>query len=151
MNIKVTVAFFAGVLSAVFLVAFICIVMPNVRAEDSAQTSDILPTTSETQFTELVSPLYEVASEIQDQDTREFYDKLIGEYGLAEVSVNVTQAASSNLQEALPDVKRIQHAALTLPLLESGKHIQDRDLAEFYYKFLKDAGWPELTPEEGTQ
>jgi hypothetical protein len=151
MNIKVGSAFLSGFLLAVLIIAVISIVTPKVRANGSKSTLDFMSTINETYITELVGPLNAVALEIQDQDISEFYDKLISQYDLQEVSANVTQVASSNLQDVLPDIARIQYTAISLPLLEAGKRIQDKDIAEFYSKFLKDTGWVELAPVAGTK
>jgi hypothetical protein len=149
MNIKVGSAFLSGFLLAVLIIAVISIVTPEVRANGNESTLDFMSTINETYKTELVRPLNAVAVEIQDQDISEFYDKLISQYELQEASANVTQVASSNLQEVLPDIKRIQYTAISLPLLEAGKRIQDEDIAEFYSKFLKDTGLVELAPMIG--
>ena len=31
--------------------------------------------------------------------------------------------------------------SLTLPLQEAGKNIQDKEIAQFYYELLDNAGW----------
>ena len=87
------------------------------------------------------SMLQEASSKIQDEDIKKYYNTLIGEYGLEEPPSDATQEEYTNPEDILPDIERIQRAALTLPLREAGKHIRDKEIAEFYYKFLKDSGW----------
>ena len=47
----------------------------------------------------------------------------------------------SSLADMLPDIEKINRNALILPIKKAGENIQDKEIAEFYYQFLKDAGW----------
>lgn len=86
----------------------------------------------------LVSTLQKVESEITDEDTLRYYKLLIESYDLLKLSADVND---SPLTEFLPDIDHVVKTAMTLPLQEAGKNIRDKDIAEFYQKFLKDAGW----------
>ena len=151
MKAKLVGAFIAGVVFTVLLVVVVNIVTPQVRAEGSTQTAGTVPTSDEASLSDIVGPLNQVATEIQDPGISEFYSKLVSEYGLVETSPQVTDSASSNPAEALPDIKAIQYAALTLPLQEAGAEIQDKDIASFYDKFVNDCGWTQPVPSEGTK
>ncbi len=96
---------------------------------------------AETYRDALISPLQQAGDEIQDADTYQFYQKLLREYNLDKVSSEASRAEHSSLIELLPDIKNINQKALSLPLQEAGKNIQDKEIAQFYYKFLKSAGW----------
>ncbi len=96
---------------------------------------------AETYREALISPLQKAGDEIQDADTSQFYQKLLRGYNLDEVSSEAPRAEDSNPVDLLPDIKHINQTALSLPLQEAGKNIQDEEIAQFYYKFLKDAGW----------
>ncbi len=94
----------------------------------------------------LISPLQKAGGEIQDADIQQFYQKLLREYNLDAVSPEALRVEQSGLTELLPDIENINQTALSLPLQEAGKNIQDKEIAQFYYKFLKDAGW-EIGPD----
>lgn len=91
--------------------------------------------------------LNRAGEKIKDEDIKKYYNTLIGEYGLEETSSDAVQEEDIKPEDILPDIERIQQAALTSPLREAGKHIRDKEIAEFYYKFLKDSGW-KITPEK---
>ena len=112
----------------------------TAHSEDASLTevpSDNIATYRET----IISVLQAAGDEIQDNDTAQFYQKLVQEYELDEPYTGVAPAEQSSLMELLPDIKNINQKALTLPLQEAGKNIRDEEIARFYYKFLKDAGW----------
>lgn len=112
----------------------------TAQTEDASLTEtpvDIVETYRET----IISVLQAAGDEIQDNDTAQFYQKLLQEYALDEPSPEKTPAEQFSLTELLPDIKNINQKALTLPLQEAGKNIRDKEIAQFYYKLLKDAGW----------
>ncbi len=110
------------------------------KSADPGQ-SEALVDIAETYREALISPLQKAGGEIQDADTQEFYQKLLREYNLEEVPSEASRADQSGLTGLLPDIKNINQTALSLPLQEAGKNIQDKEIAQFYYNFLKDAGW----------
>ena len=89
----------------------------------------------------LLSPIKKAGDEIQEDDIARFYHKLIQGYNLDEASLKAVQAEPSSLIRLLPDIKNINQKALSLPLYEAGRNIQDKEIAQFYYKLLKSAGW----------
>ena len=110
------------------------------KSADSSQPeapADIAETYREA----LLSPLQQAGNEIQDDDTDQFYQKLLQEYDLDEAFSEAAQAENPDLIELLPDIKDINQKALNLPLQEAGKNIQDEEIAQFYYEFLQSAGW----------
>ena len=140
-------SFFAGVTLTAASVALFALVAPYGEAQEDAQTPEATPAPDGTSLGDLTTAFQQVRSEIQDPDTREFYDKLIGEYDLGDSLLNVAGMESADGQTALPDIKRIQQAALTLPLLEAGKQIRDKDIAEFYRRFLQETGLAVTLPD----
>ncbi len=107
---------------------------------DSSQP-EALANIAETYHQALLSALHKAGDEIQDEDIARFFQKLLQEYDLDEASHGAPQDEDSSRTELLPDIKNINQVALSLPLREAGKNIQDEDIARFYYKFLKSAGW----------
>ena len=115
------------------------------KSADSSQPET--PTgIAETYRKALISPLQKAGDEIRDADIQQFYQKLLREYNLDEVSSEASRAEDSGLIDLLPDIKNINQTALSLPLQEAGKNIRDKEIARFYYKFLKDVGW-EIGPD----
>lgn len=106
------------------------------ESDNSTQTPD-----AET-YREAVSTLFrEAGNQIQDSDIHGYYQKLQQEYALDQESSWIVPAEDSSPEAILPDIEKINHTALTLPLEEAGKNIKDEDIARFYYKLLNDAGW----------
>jgi len=89
----------------------------------------------------LISALQKAGDEIEGEDIDQFYRKLTREYELDKASPGTAQAEPTNPMDVLPDIKNINQKALSLPLQEAGKNIRDKEIARFYYKLLKDAGW----------
>lgn len=85
----------------------------------------------------LDSMLTRAGSEIKDEDTSRFYTKLIQGYGLDKPAEEQQQSGLAGL---VPDIRHIQHQALTLPFREAGKGITDPELADFYSDFIKRCG-----------
>jgi len=108
---------------------------------DSTALEELLADYTERYLRSIILLLDTVGSEIQDIDTGEFYRKLLREYDLDQESLIAAQTENASLTEVMPDVKNISVKALSLPLLEVGKNIRDKDLAQFYYSLLQGAGW----------
>lgn len=87
----------------------------------------------------LISALKKAGAEIEDEDISRFYNLLVSEYNLEESSLN--NSPGGTLAGALPDINHIVRKAIGLPLIEAGKNIRDKEIAEFYNDFLKDTGW----------
>ena len=89
----------------------------------------------------IILVLEEAAKNIQDEEIAHFYRELLQEYDLLEQPPATVEDESSNSTAALPDIFKINRAAITLPLQEAGRNIRDKEIAEFYYRFLMGAGW----------
>jgi len=129
-------------LTVMVLGTSICV--PAVYASNvtySGQEAPVAENTTVNPRAEITSMLNEARGKIRGQETRKYYDNLVAAYDLDEPSSGAGQAEYPDEQETLPDIEKIQNAALTLPLQEAGKRIKDKEIADFYYKFLKDAGW----------
>lgn len=86
----------------------------------------------------LLSPLTTAAGEASDPQIAQFSQKLIQSYDLEETGTGINE--QSDLSELLPDLKKINKAAMETPLEEAGKQIQDKELAEFYNRFITKCG-----------
>ena len=86
----------------------------------------------------LQSPLDKAVDEIKDPEIAKFSKKLVQSYELSNSSDYQTNQAS--LANMVPDIKKINKAALNLPLQEAGKQIKDPELSEFYKDFITAAG-----------
>ncbi|MBN1376478.1 MAG: hypothetical protein JXA01_10015 [Dehalococcoidia bacterium] len=86
----------------------------------------------------LLSPLTTAAGEASDPQIAQFSQKLIQSYDLEETGTGINE--QSDLSELLPDLKKINKAAMETPLKEAGKQIQDKELAEFYNRFITQCG-----------
>ena len=147
MNTRTVLAFFAGVTMTVAVVLCISLVAPYARAQDNVEAIGSRSGTGGAYHLGLADALRQVGTEIECEDTMEFYDRLIDEYGL-EGPVGYTSRQESRAgQLVIPDMARIQRTALTLPFYEAGKNITDSDLRQFYYSFLEDIGLLSPAPE----
>lgn len=144
--IKMIIGLLAGMILAGALFMGPLSITPTTAQAGEPSLAGVPADIAETYHEALTSPLQEAGNEIQDKDTARFYRKLIREYNLDEASSGVAQAEHSGLAGMLPDIKNINRKALNLPLQEAGKNIQDEEIAQFYYKLLKDAGW-EIEPD----
>ncbi len=88
----------------------------------------------------LTSPLNNAISEVKDPELAQFSRKLLQAYELdksVETGSGTEQASLTNL---VPDIKKIQKAAMNMPLQEAGKQIKDAELSEFYKGFIASIG-----------
>lgn len=138
---KCIIGFFAGVILTGALFMGPLSVTPAKGQTDGFNLAEMLPDLAKTFERSLASPMYAVGEEIQDNDTGQLYRKLLHEYELDEPYYKIARAEHSSLVDVLPDIKKINKAAITLPLQEAGKNIHDEEIAQFYYKLLESAGW----------
>jgi hypothetical protein len=133
-----------SVMTAALLMVFMGPLSSTPAAAGESVGSDYINTSSDnTTFREnIYSLLQEAGNEIQDADTKQYYQRLIEAYELGESPTGTPEGEDPSPADILPDINKISRVALFLPLQEAGKKIQDKELAQFYYKFLKSAGWP---------
>lgn len=89
----------------------------------------------------IIMMLEEAAENIQDDELAYFYQELLQEYELLEQPAATVDDEPINSTAVLPDIFKINRTAITLPLQEAGRNIQDKEIADFYYRFLMGAGW----------
>ena len=114
---------------------------PMMAQSDSITLTETLSDLPVSYHKALTSALQKVDKEIKDKEIAQFYQKLRQEYELDKPSSGTARSDNSSLMEMLPDIKKINHIALTLPLQEAGRNIQDKEIAQFYYRLLKNVGW----------
>lgn len=136
MNPKIVLAFLAGAASAAVGIAVWSFAAPSAMAQEGDQPAGQISVSNSTYIMALDDNLRSAGAQITDPATRAFYDRLVDGYALDEATSNVTDSW-------LPDIDRIQRHALTLPLQEAGKGIQDKEIAAFYARFLVDTGLAE--------
>jgi hypothetical protein len=112
----------------------------DISASGESKTIEAPILSSETYNKTLVSVFEGAESQVQDREIGGFYQKLVAAYALDKSMVKSTESNMIDPSDMLPDVKTIQNTALTLPFQEAGKNIQDKELAEFYQKFVTSAG-----------
>jgi len=88
----------------------------------------------------LISPLNKATSEVKDPEIARFAQKLIQAYGLENTAANSNVDDASGLANLLPDVANIHKTAMNMPLIEAGKQIKDKELADFYNDFITRLG-----------
>ena len=137
---KCMIGFFAGTIltGALFMGPFS--LTPVIGQSEDPCAVKTLPNIANTFHDGLTAPMQQAGEEITDHGTGQLYQKLLREYELDESFHEMTQAEHSKPTAVLPDIKKINNAAITLPLEEAGKNIQDEDIAQFYYKFLESTG-----------
>jgi len=140
---KFVIGLFCGVIVIPALVVALLGSLSPVPATGESGGSDVTETSSDnTTFREDVySLLQEAGNEIQDSDTNQYYQKLIQGYELDEPLPELPEGEEPSPADILPDITKINQIALTLPLQEAGKNIQDDEISEFYYSFLQSAGF----------
>ena len=120
------------------------IALPGMIWADNSQTSStsttpLSPTAeiAKAYKQALVGPLNKATSEIKDPDLASFSQKLVQSYELEKTSAN---SDPNNLSSLLPDVSRIEKNAINMPLQEAGKQLKDKDLSDFYNRFITSCG-----------
>ena len=112
----------------------------DISTSGEAETEDIPVLSAETYNKALLSMFQRTEGQVQDREIGGFYQKLISAYSLDKNLVESTSGEVSDQSSMLPDVRTIQNTALSLPFQEAGKNIQDKELSEFYQKFVTSAG-----------
>ncbi|MHB8084513.1 MAG: hypothetical protein ACYDHZ_01645 [Dehalococcoidia bacterium] len=120
------------------IVLGISLALPSVIRADNGQpvtmpTAEIAKAYKQA----LVSPLNKATSEIKDPDLASFSQKLVQSYELEKTNAN---ADPSNLASLLPDVAKIEKNAINMPLKEAGKQLKDKELSDFYNRFITACG-----------
>jgi len=83
----------------------------------------------------LTEPLEKATSEVTDPELAQFSQKLVKAYGLGNIPEDEQDPANM-----VPDIKGITKTASDMTLIEAGKNIQDKEIAEFYSSFIKSIG-----------
>jgi len=140
---KFVIGLFCGVIVIPALVLTLLGSLSSVPTTGESGGSAVTEMSSDnTTFREDVySLLQEAGNEIQDSDTNQYYQKLIQGYELDEPLPELPEGEEPSPADILPDITKINQIALTLPLQEAGKNIQDGEISEFYYSFLESAGF----------
>ena len=143
--IKLLVGLFIGIMLTGVL--FLGPLSPEpAKGQFEDLSADVWTESVKAYYQALNSSLQEAGDEIQDEDLKQFYWKLKQEYGLDKLASEIAQDEYPDPTEVLPDIENINRTAITLPLEEAGKNIKSEDIARFYYRFLRDAGW-EIEPD----
>jgi hypothetical protein len=121
------------------IVLGVSLALPSMTKADNNQSST-MPTADIAKVYKqaLVSPLNKAISEIKDPDLASFSQKLVQSYDLENTTANTSD--QSSLSNLLPDVAKIEKNAIDMPLKEAGKQLQDKDLSDFYNRFITSCG-----------
>jgi hypothetical protein len=129
-----------------FILSFICFALfgilfgaSSLRAENN---TPIIPTEPLATIYKqsITQPLNKAASESTDPDIAKFSQNLIKSYELDKQKNSFNDEDPSSLSNLLPDIFTINKKALTAPLQQAGKLIKDKDISEFYYRFISTLG-----------
>ena len=112
----------------------------DIPASGEAETSEAPVFSAEAYNKALLSVFQRTEGQVQDREIDGFYQKLVAGYALDKNLAESTSSETSDPSGMLPDVRAIHNKALSLPFQEAGKNIQDKELAEFYQKFVISAG-----------
>jgi hypothetical protein len=111
----------------------------SIQAENSTPLIPAEPLTSIYRDS-ITQPLNKAAAEAKDADLSKFTKDLITSYELDKQSSTYDENDPNTLSNLLPDLFNINKKALTAPLVQAGKLIKDKEIAEFYSKFLSSIG-----------
>jgi hypothetical protein len=132
-NWTIVLSFVAGALAATIGIIIWMNATPSARAQEGEPVQEDGSSLNSIYFRELDEELNKAGDKIQDPATKSFYTKLIEGYNLDEASSDVGD-------DWLPDMDAIQKRALLLPFQEAGTNIKDKDIADFYARFLAETG-----------
>ncbi len=121
------------------IVLGVSLALPGMIKADNSQTPPMSTTDIAKVYKQaLISPLNKAISEIKDPDLASFSQKLVQSYDLEKSTANTSD--QSNLSDLLPDVAKIEKNAIDMPLKEAGKQLKDKDLSDFYNRFITTCG-----------
>jgi hypothetical protein len=121
-----------------FIVLGMLMALPTIIKADSDQAGLSAADFTKIYKNALISPLTKATSEATDPQLAQFSQKLVNAYELDKTGANTNQ--QSNLSDLVPDITKINKVALNMPLKEAGKQIQDKELSEFYNRFITRCG-----------
>lgn len=111
--------------------------LPAYTNADSATTvslADFIKTYQQA----LTGPLNKATSEVKDPEIAQFSQELVQSYELEKVGAG--DANKTELSDLVPDLAKIQKSALNTTLKEAGKQLKDKELSEFYSRFISNCG-----------
>jgi hypothetical protein len=121
-----------------FIVLSMLMALPTIIKADSDQSGMSASDFTKIYKNALISPLTKATSEATDPQIAQFSQKLVNAYELDKTGANTNE--QSNLSDLVPDISKINKVALNMPLKEAGKQIQDKELSEFYNRFITRCG-----------
>ena len=120
------------------IVIGLLLALPSMLKADSNQDSMSAADFTKIYKNALIGPLTKATSEVKDPQLAQFSQKLVQSYELDKTGANTND--QSKLSDLLPDIAKINKAALNMPLIEAGKQIQDKDISDFYNRFISNCG-----------
>ena len=138
MQTKVKLFIAGELLSIIMIVALLA--GPSVLKANSNQGD--LPSAEFTDIYKkaLTAPLAKAVGEVKDPEIARFSQKLVQAYDLENTASNSNADDASGLANLLPDVAKIHRTAMDMPLIEAGKQIKDKELSDFYQRFISSIG-----------
>jgi hypothetical protein len=138
MQTKIKWIFAGQILAIVMIIALLA--GPSVLNANNDQT-ELQPSEFAVIYKQAVtSPLNKAVSKVKDTEIARFSQKLIQAYELDDVASNNGMDDASGMANLLPDVENIHRKAMDMPLIEAGKQIKDKELADFYKSFISNIG-----------
>ncbi len=114
----------------------------DVQSESNITEQDLIGPVRES----MLSPLQKTVNETANTASGQFLSKLVQEYDLEKLPGSNQKGAG--LVDIVPDFVSINQKAINLPLAEAGKTIRDKEIAAFYFDYLKRSGF-NVTPGGG--
>ena len=128
----------AGIALIGFFMLGMLVAMPRFSNADSSQTAITATDVIKTYQNALLGPLTKATSEVKDPEIAGFSQKLVKSYELEKVGTG--DSNKTELSDLVPDIAKIQKTALNTTLKEAGKSLKDKDLSDFYNRFLTNCG-----------
>ncbi len=129
------------------VVLAVALLLGPFRSSASHADEGTTPSSSSTTAQEDISGLdiklllNSAADNIKTDGTRRYYENLLKGYGVDSLPDPSLERATADPLSLLPDMNKVNHVAITAPLVQAGAEISDPEIAQYYYKLLKDAGW----------
>jgi hypothetical protein len=120
------------------IVIGLLLALPSMLNADNSQDSMSAADFTKIYKNALIGPLTKATSEVKDPQLAQFSQKLVQSYELDKTGANTND--QSKLSDLVPDISKITKNAMNMPLIEAGKQIQDKDLSDFYNRFITNCG-----------
>ena len=92
-------------------------------------------TSQEIHHESLTTPFQQAGQQIEDPETKAYYELL-----MENISPHLASADTTGSESYLPDIEGTYHESLTTPFQQAGQQIEDPEIKAFYDRLIGKSG-----------